>query len=173
MRRRSQSPGPSLGVVHAGGYCTHGTAARARHCPTALLADEKVILKTQTLGSVNQLGMIDQRAGAGECVVSIQSDYRVSASTMMEYLLTEHAYAREISNLPDEPIDRLRRMLNEAVKQCIAPQDVYDAITRGFEATVGASIPSPPIAHGFDEAPSDLQVLQEGPIKKGPLESGL
>jgi hypothetical protein len=74
------------------------------------------------------------------------SDYEATESSMMEYLLTGHAYSREIAELPDEQINRLRRMLHDAVIQRIAPQEVYDAITRGFQAAS-----SPPLAYELKE----------------------
>lgn len=64
--------------------------------------------------------------------MSIASDYSASASSMMEHLLTDHAYAKEIGQLPDEQINRLRGMLDEAVEQYIAPDEVYAAVTRGL-----------------------------------------
>jgi hypothetical protein len=85
--------------------------------------------------------------------VSIASDYSASASSMMEHLLTDHAYAKEIGQLPDEQINRLRGMLDEAVKQSIAPDEVYAAVTRGFERIFGASVSSPPLVYDLKEAP--------------------
>lgn len=85
--------------------------------------------------------------------MSIPSDYNASASAMMEHLLTDHAYATEIGQLPDKQIHRLRGMLDEAIKQHIAPDEVYAAITRGFERIFGASVFSPPLVYDLKEAP--------------------
>ena len=84
--------------------------------------------------------------------MSVESEYGASASSMMEHLLTDHRFAREIAELSDDQINRLRTMLREAVEQHIAPQEVYDAITRGFESTFGASVSSPPLAYDLKEA---------------------
>ncbi len=86
----------------------------------------------------------------------IESDYEASESSMMEHLLTDHPYGMEIAKLPDAQIKRLRRMLHDAVQHRIAPQEVYDAITRGFERTFGAvSAPTSTTARrsGHDRAP--------------------
>ena len=91
--------------------------------------------------------------------MSIASDYRASVSSMMEHLLTDHTFAREIAELPDDQINRLRTMVHEAVKLRIAPQEVYDAITRGFEAASGASVSSPPLAYDLKEAAETEQAL--------------
>jgi hypothetical protein len=79
--------------------------------------------------------------------VSVASDYGASVSSMMEHLLTAHTFAREIADLPDDQINRLRTMLHEAVNLRIAPQEIYDAITRGFEEAFGTSVSSPPLAY--------------------------
>ena len=84
--------------------------------------------------------------------MSVESNYDASASSMMEHLLTVHTFAREIAELPNDQIDRLRTMLHEAVKLRLAPQEVYDAITRGFEGAFSASISSPPLAYDLKEA---------------------
>ena len=74
------------------------------------------------------------------------SDYEASASSILEYLLTKHWFSREIAELPDSEIDRLRDMLREAVNQRIEPEAIYEAITRGFEMTLGDAVSSPPLA---------------------------
>jgi hypothetical protein len=63
-----------------------------------------------------------------------------------EYLLTKHWFSREIADLPDREIERLRGMLSEAVQQRIEPKKVYEAITLGFERTLGITVSSPPLA---------------------------
>jgi len=70
---------------------------------------------------------------------------------MMEYLLISHPCRRQIAELPDQEIERLLGMLREAVNQAIAPQDVYDAIARGFERVSRAPVVSPPLAYNFNE----------------------
>ena len=88
----------------------------------------------------------------------LESDYSASVSSMMEHLLTDHAFAREIAELPDDQINRLRTMLHEAVKLRIAAQEVYDAIARGFDAVFVASVSSPPLAYDdFKEAAKTQQ----------------
>jgi hypothetical protein len=77
----------------------------------------------------------------------------------MEHLLTDHTFAREIAELPDDQINRLRAMLHQAVVLRIAPQEVYDAITRGFEGALGASVSSPPLAYDSKEAAKTEEVL--------------
>ena len=92
------------------------------------------------------------------------SDNEPSASSIVEYLFTRHWFSREIAELPDREIDRLRSMVSEAVQQRIEPEKVYEAITLGFERTLGITVSSPPLA-------SDLQIqLQSriGRIKRGP-----
>jgi hypothetical protein len=70
----------------------------------------------------------------------------------MEDLLTSHPYRRQIAELPDEEIKRLRSMLHEAVNQAIPPREIYDAITRGFNGVLATSISSPPLAYELREA---------------------
>jgi hypothetical protein len=91
--------------------------------------------------------------------VSVESNYDASASSMMEHLLTVHTFAREIAELPDDQINRLWTMLHEAVNHRIAPQEVYDAITRGFEEAFGASVTSPPLAYDLKEMEEVLLAL--------------
>ena len=91
--------------------------------------------------------------------MSVASDYGASVSSMMEYLLTDHAFAREIAELPYDQLNRLRTMLHEAVKLRIAPQEVYDAITRGFEGAFGSSVSSPPLAYDLKETADAEQAL--------------
>lgn len=69
-----------------------------------------------------------------------------SSSSIMEYLLTDHAYRRQIAELPSGQIERLRTMLDEAVEQRIAPQEIYDAVTQGFDRILGAPVSSSPLA---------------------------
>jgi hypothetical protein len=61
-------------------------------------------------------------------------------------LLTKHWFSKEIAALPKNEIERLRAMLDEAVMQRIEPEEIYDAITRGFELSFGSSVSSPPLA---------------------------
>ena len=67
--------------------------------------------------------------------MSDASDYEPSATSILDHLLTRHWFSREIADLPDREIGRLRRMVREAVNQGIKPDAIYDAITRGFETT--------------------------------------
>jgi hypothetical protein len=78
---------------------------------------------------------------------------------MMEHLLTDHTFAREIAELPDDQISRLWTMLHEAIELRIAPHEVYDAITRGFEGTFGSSVSSPPLAYDLKEMEEVLLAL--------------
>ena len=98
--------------------------------------------------------------GLGSAAVSVASDRGASASSILEYLLTEHPYRREIADLPDREIDRLRGMLQDAVRQGIAPELVYDAITRGFDRVLGVSIDSPPLADDLREGEKIREGLQ-------------
>ena len=91
--------------------------------------------------------------------MSVEFEYGASASSMMEHLLTAHRFAREIAELSDDQINRLRTMLHEAVEQRIAPQEVYDAITRGFEGAFGSSVSSPPLAYDLKETADAEQAL--------------
>jgi hypothetical protein len=97
---------------------------------------------------------------SGSAVVSIAPDSGTSASSLLEYLVTEHPYRREIAELPDTEVDRLRGMLQDAVRQGIAAEAVYDAITRGFDRISGVSIGSPPLADDLREAEKTKQGLQ-------------
>ena len=85
--------------------------------------------------------------------MSIESEYKASESSMMEHLLTDHPCVSDIAELPDQQIQRLRSMLRDAVQQRIAPTDVYDAITRGFENVFGASVSAPPLAYDLHQSP--------------------
>jgi hypothetical protein len=78
---------------------------------------------------------------------------------MMAHLLTDHRFAREIAELPDDQINRLWTLLHEAVKHRIEPQEVYDAITRGFAEAFGGSVPSPPLAYDLKEVAKLEEVL--------------
>ena len=69
----------------------------------------------------------------------------------MEYLLTEHHYRWEIAQLSNGEIERLRGMLEEAVERCIRPDEIYAAITRGFDASLGISASSPPLVYDLSE----------------------
>lgn len=94
------------------------------------------------------LGYVGARDGRvpRSAVVFFEFDYEASASSILEYLLTKHWFSREIAELPDSEIDRLRDMLREAVNQRIEPQAIYEAITIGFERTLGVTVSSPPLA---------------------------
>jgi hypothetical protein len=83
--------------------------------------------------------------------VNVTLDYEASTSSIMEYLLTDHPYRWEITQLSNEQIERLRGMLHEAIEQRITPEDIYDAITRGFDQVLGVSVSSPPLANDFRE----------------------
>ena len=85
--------------------------------------------------------------------MSIEPEYKASESSMMEHLLTDHPCASDIAELPDQQIQRLRSMLRNAIQQHIAPTDVYDAITRGFENVFGASVLAPPLAYNLSQPP--------------------
>jgi hypothetical protein len=78
---------------------------------------------------------------------------------MMAHLLTDHMFAREISELTDDQINRLWTLLHEAVKHRIVPQEVYDAITRGFAEAFGTSVHSPPLAYDLKEVAKIDEVL--------------
>ena len=84
--------------------------------------------------------------------MGIESNGGTSVSSIMEYLLTSHPYRRQIAELSNEEIERLRSMLHEAVEQAIPPREVYDAITRGFNSVLGISVSSPPLAYEWREA---------------------
>ena len=49
----------------------------------------------------------------------MKSDCEASELSMLEHRLTDHLYGREIAELPEEQINRLRRMLLSAVEQRI------------------------------------------------------
>ena len=83
--------------------------------------------------------------------VIVASNSEASASSILEYLLTDHAYRWEIAQLSDKQIERLRGMLHEAIEQRITPDEIYDAITRGFDQTLGVCISSPPLANDLRE----------------------
>jgi hypothetical protein len=95
-----------------------------------------------------------------DAAVSTASDYVASASSLMEYLLTSHPYRREIAELPDREIERLKGMLRAAVQQAIAPQEIYDAITRGFDRIYGTAVTSPPLAYDLREAAKTTEGLR-------------
>src|SRR4051812_39777445 len=90
--------------------------------------------------------------------VRVASDHR-GVSAMMDHLLTDRTFARETADLPDDQINRLRTMLHEAVNLRIAPQEIYDAITRGFEEAFGTSVSSPRLAYDLKEADKTEQAL--------------
>lgn len=70
---------------------------------------------------------------------------------LLSYLLTGHSYRRQVSELPNEQIERLREMLHEALEQRISPTEIYDAITRGFDQAAGESAsPLAPVGKRFD-----------------------
>ena len=83
--------------------------------------------------------------------VIVASNSEASASSILEYLLTDHAYRRQIAQLANGQIERLRGMLREAIEQHITPDEIYDAITRGFDQTLGVAICSPPLANDLRE----------------------
>ena len=97
--------------------------------------------------------------------MSIESDGGANASSLMEYLLTSHLYRRQIAELSDQQIERLRAMLQESVEQTIAPREVYDAITRGFDRVLRTYVTSPSLAYDLSEAAKTkeglLALLQE------------
>jgi hypothetical protein len=78
----------------------------------------------------------------------------------MEHLLTSHPYRREIAELPDREIERLKGMLRAAVQQAIPPEEVYDSITRGFDRVLGAAVSSPPLAYDLSEAAKTTEGLR-------------
>lgn len=92
--------------------------------------------------------------------MSVTSEYESSASSILEYLLTDHAYRREIAELSSRQIERLRGMLDEAVKQRIEPQEVYDAVTQGFDRILGVSVSSPPLADNSREGDASKGVMK-------------
>ncbi len=69
-----------------------------------------------------------------------------SVSEMLEHLLTRHPFRRQIAALPDDQIERLSGMLKQAVAKKIGEQDIYDAVTRGFQTLESPSFASPPLA---------------------------
>ena len=82
--------------------------------------------------------------------MSVASDYQVSTSSIMEHLLTKHPYRWEIAQLSTQ-IERLRQMLDEAVEQRIRPEQVYEAVTRGFDEALGVHMSSPSLASDMRE----------------------
>ena len=84
--------------------------------------------------------------------MNVALDYEASASSILEYLLTNHRYRWEIAQLSNRQIERLRGMLHEAIEQRITPEEIYDAITRGFDQALGVSVSSPPLANDLREA---------------------
>jgi hypothetical protein len=80
---------------------------------------------------------------------------------MLEHLLTGHPCRRQIVQLPDNEIERLREMLREAANLRISPQQVYDAIGRGFERVYGPLVASPPIAESWAELSQYASALQD------------
>ena len=42
-------------------------------------------------------------------------------------------------------------MLNEAIEQRIPPEEIYEALTRGFEQALVVSVSSPPLADDLRE----------------------
>jgi hypothetical protein len=69
----------------------------------------------------------------------------------MEYLLTERPYRTEIAELPNDDIERLRTMVGNAVRLGIPPEEIYEAIMRGFDQVMSPPVPSPPLAYQLDE----------------------
>ena len=80
---------------------------------------------------------------------------------MMEHLLTIHPCQRQIAQLPNNDIERLREMLREAASLGFAPHQVYDAITRGFEQINGPLVASPPLADDWSELSREVVRLRE------------
>ena len=85
----------------------------------------------------------------------------ISASEMLEHLLTLHPYRREIAALPDDQIERLRDLLKQAAAKNIGAHAVYDALTRGFQNPEQQTWASPPLAFEIqgDERPADEQEI--------------
>jgi hypothetical protein len=85
-----------------------------------------------------------------------------SASSILEYLLTAHPYRWEIAQLSDQQIERLRGMLHEAIEQRITPEEIYEAITRGFDQALGEIVSSPPLANDMREgnANNDKELME-------------
>jgi hypothetical protein len=94
--------------------------------------------------------------------VSVGFHYTASVSSILEYLLTDHPYRWEIARLPNPEIERLRGMLHEAVEQRIPPEEIYEAITRGFEQAQSVSVSSPPLADDLREqdAPNEKKLME-------------
>jgi hypothetical protein len=80
---------------------------------------------------------------------------------MMEHLLTIHPFQRQIAQLPDSDIERLRELVREAASLGFAPHQVYDAITQGFERVCGPLVASPPLADAWAELSQEANRLQE------------
>ena len=102
-------------------------------------------------------------AGArGELSVNVALNYEASPSSILEYLLTDHPYRWEIAQLSNREIERLRGMLHEAIEQRISPEEIYEAITRGFDQALGMSISSPPLANDWREgnANNEMQLME-------------
>ena len=94
-------------------------------------------------------------------------DYRASASSLFEHLLTEHPYRWEIAQLSNQQIERLRGMLHEAIEQRIPPEKIYESITRGFDQALDASVSSPPLASDLsDEVANNEKALMEALLRE-------
>jgi hypothetical protein len=102
--------------------------------------------------------IVERQVGIGERGVGVALDYETSASSIMEYLLTDHPYRREIAQLSNREIERLRGMLHEAIEQRFTPQAIYDAITRGFDQALGESVSSPPLANDLREGDANTEM---------------
>jgi hypothetical protein len=99
--------------------------------------------------------------------VNVAFEYQASTSSILEYLLTHHPYRWEIAQLSNRQIERLRGMLDEAVEQRISPQEIYEAITRGFDQTFGVSVSSPPLANDMkDGDTSNEKELMEALLRE-------
>ena len=83
--------------------------------------------------------------------MNVAFDYEASVSSILEYLLTDHPYRREIAQLSNRQIERLRGMLHEAIEQHITPEEISEAISRGFDQPLGDPVPSPPLANDMKE----------------------
>ncbi len=87
--------------------------------------------------------------------MNVAFDYEASASSVLEYLLTDHPYRSEVAQLSNQQIERLRAMLHEALELRISPEEIYEAIRRGFDQALGKSVASPPLADDLSEADSN------------------
>ena len=87
--------------------------------------------------------------------MNVAFDYEASVSSVMEYLLTDHPYRSEVAQLSNQQIERLRGMIQEAIELRISPEEIYEAITRGFDQASGKSVDTPPLVGDLNEADSN------------------